>query len=64
MATRARTWGNLDDAIDILKRDAAEPFPSLREVFGTVSAILALVRVGVFVLHPFVNPTDDPTRTT
>ena len=54
MATRAHEAqaSLLDDRIFILDRNLAEPFPA-DEVFKTVSAILALVRVSP--RSPFVN---------
>ena len=44
----------LDSRIDILNRNAVE-VPPANQVFGTVSAILALVRVSSLVLCPSVN---------
>jgi len=44
----------LDDKIDILDRGAVEASP-VKQVFRTVSAIIALVRVSTLVLHPSVN---------
>jgi len=45
---------SLDDGIDILDRNAVEVSP-VKQIFGTVRAILALVRVGVCVLRSFAN---------
>jgi hypothetical protein len=56
MATRTRKAKAtiLDDRIDILERNAVEVSPA-KQVFGTVAAILALVRVSALVLRPSVN---------
>lgn len=53
MATRTRKAkvSLLDDRIDILNRNAVEA-SSAKQVFRTVSATLALVRVGAPILHP------------
>ena len=44
----------INDKIDILNRDVVEASPAKR-IFRTVSAILALVRVGAPVLYLSVN---------
>jgi len=56
IATRTREARALtfDDKIDILERIAVEAFPTY-QVFKTVSAILALVRVDALVPCPPVN---------
>lgn len=64
MATRPRKRGVslLDDRIELLSRSTTET-TSTMQVFGAVSAILALVRVSVFVLRPFVlSLNGGPTR--
>jgi hypothetical protein len=56
MAARTRKVKvSLDDRIDILNRNAVEASPA-KQVFRTVGAILALVRVGALVLHSSGNP--------
>ena len=56
MTTRARkTKATLDDRIDILSRITTQVSPA-KEVFTTVSAILALVRVSdIATLHSSVD---------
>lgn len=44
----------LDDRISILNRNVVEPSPA-KQIFMTVSAILALVRVSALVLRLSVN---------
>ena len=55
MATRTRNAkvSLLDDRIDILNRGAVD-VSSAKQVFRTVSATLALVRVSTTILHPSV----------
>ena len=55
MATRTRKANAtlFDDRINVLDRNAIETSPTKR-IFRTVSAILALVRVSVLVLHLLV----------
>jgi hypothetical protein len=56
MATRTHKAKSpiLDDKIDILNRNAGEASPA-KQVFETVAAILALVRVSALVLRSSVN---------
>jgi len=56
MATRTRKAevSLLDDRIDVLNRNAVE-VSSAKQVFRTVSATLALVRVSAPILHPPVD---------
>ena len=53
-ARKAKTM-TLNDRIDILERNAVEASPA-KQVFGTATAILTLVRVSVIILRPPVNP--------
>ena len=67
MATlTSKTKVSLDDRIDILSRITTQVSPA-KEVFTTVSAILALVRVSdIVALHPpadSIQTSNDPTMT-
>jgi len=44
----------LDGRIDTLNRNAVEAYPA-KQIFRTVSAILALVRVSALLLRPSAN---------
>ncbi|KAF9790923.1 kinase-like domain-containing protein [Thelephora terrestris] len=55
--TRKSQMSVLDDRIDILDKNAAEPSP-IKKVFSTVSAILALVRDKLITNKDFVRLSD------
>jgi hypothetical protein len=52
----------LEDRMNILNRNEVE-FPFAWQVFGTVSNILALVKVHHYFLLPFVDPNLPANRT-
>ena len=65
MGTHARRLKEpLDDKIEILNTNALEASPA-KEIFVTVSAILALVRVRSVVIRLYgaLGLIDNPTRT-
>ena len=63
MATHARKGGTslLDVRIDLLNKNASEPSPA-RQIFRTVSAILALVRVSTLVQRSSVSSQRWPNQ--
>ena len=64
MATRTRKAkvSLLDDRIEVLNREAIEA-SSAKQVFRTVSATIALVRVGVIFCIQLWTPIGNPSRT-